>query len=120
MNTETKHNQSQLVPHRWAEVIKAWADGKEIQWKYYEGDWKTYNQSNGISASPAFNDQVYEWRIKPQAKTGWINIYNDGTLSNRVHKTEERCCDMARCANGGFAANLVAIIQITYTEGEGL
>lgn len=26
-------------PHKWAEVIKAWADGKPIQFKVGESEW---------------------------------------------------------------------------------
>ena len=120
--TETKSDQSQPMPHRWAEVIKAWADGKEIQWRYVEpgNNWVTYSSADRPSTMLFSADQSCEWRIKPETKTGWIIIYNDNTLSKLIHETEERCRYMSICANGGIAANIAAIIPITYTEGEGL
>lgn len=30
-------------PHKWSEVIKAWADGKPIQFKIGENDWEDYD-----------------------------------------------------------------------------
>ena len=114
MTTETKHNQ----PHPWAEVIKAWADGMKIQYKLpNETNWEDADQSDVYHL--VANTTRAEWRVKPKAKTGWIIIYNDNTLSKLIYETEERCRYMAMCANGGIAANIAAIIPITYTEGEG-
>lgn len=45
-------------PHKHAEIIKAWADGAEIEIKSYEGDWLTVYH-------PSFNGNR-EYRIKPQ------------------------------------------------------
>ena len=46
-------------PHKHAELIKAWADGAEIQWKDMQGDWNTGN--------PSWNEAT-EYRIKPEPK----------------------------------------------------
>lgn len=56
MTTERK-------PHKWAEVIKAWADGKEIQFKRL--DHKIWTDYLTLDV-PNFNDSSYEWRIKPR------------------------------------------------------
>lgn len=46
-------------PHPHAEVIKAWADGAEVEWRMNkEEDWKTI-------PSPMFN-KYYQYRVKPQ------------------------------------------------------
>lgn len=49
--------------HKWSEVIKAWADSKEIQFRHITHEiWVDYL----ISDVPNFNDSSYEWRIKPE------------------------------------------------------
>ena len=72
-------------PHKWAEVIKAWADGKTIQFRG-EGfpEWVDYDadalQKSQISAIfypfhvPRF-DLNFEWRVKPE------NIVREGEVS---------------------------------------
>lgn len=50
------------VPHRWSEAIKAWADGKEIQYKTITGSiWTDITPTN----YPRFDNPDLEWRIKP-------------------------------------------------------
>lgn len=60
-------------PHKYAEVIKAWADGKVIQFRKDERitcdcgwrDWKP----DFHNASPEFSNLIItEWRIKPEKK----------------------------------------------------
>lgn len=47
-----------MKPHKHCEVIKAWADGHEIQYKDFAGRW--------ISCpNPAFNESC-EYRAKPK------------------------------------------------------
>lgn len=54
-------------PHKYADVIKAWADGKDIQYsseplgKIEWKDWKDYMYRN-----PFFPDEQELWRIKPE------------------------------------------------------
>ena len=45
-------------PHKHAELIKAWADGAEIEWKNDVGIWL-------VAQWPEWNDKT-EYRIKPQ------------------------------------------------------
>lgn len=52
-------------PHRWAEVIKAWADGKAIQGRRIGSvEWHDFCAPGWL---PAFNGPDWEWRVKPQA-----------------------------------------------------
>ena len=49
------------TPHKWADVIKAWADGKEVQCAHRRApeEW--------ISAHlPNFYSEHFIWRIKPE------------------------------------------------------
>lgn len=49
-------------PHKWAEVIKAWADGKEVQCAYL------HEPEEWISAPlPNFHSEHFIWRIKPES-----------------------------------------------------
>lgn len=48
------------MKHKHAELIKAWADGAEIQYRHWGSDWKD-------STSPTW-DVHWEYRIKPEEK----------------------------------------------------
>lgn len=61
--------------HKWAEAIKAWADGKPIQFRISElGDWEDYHpdQLRKSNASALFHPfdvprfDLFEWRVKPE------------------------------------------------------
>lgn len=60
-------------PHKHADVIKAWADGAEIEWRENEhGDWRVDR-----SKVPAFDHMYYEFRVKPmEIPEGFIS-YSD-------------------------------------------
>ena len=50
-------------PHKWAQVIKAWADGKPIQFRHVSCEnWV----DNDISILPCFDNEYLEWRVKPK------------------------------------------------------
>lgn len=59
---KTKHS-----PHKYADVIKHWADGGEIQFKY-QGltNWRTYEFPKSF---PYVDSPDLIWRIKPEVKT---------------------------------------------------
>lgn len=66
MTTERK-------PHKWAEVIKAWADGKPIQVRFKNSTfWIDEEFDGGV---PLFNAPDREWRVKPE------NIVIEGEVS---------------------------------------
>jgi hypothetical protein len=59
-----------MTRHKHADVIHAWADGAEIQYRRYkEEQWVDVD-------SPCFNPG-FEYRIKPRIvkRDGWVNIY---------------------------------------------
>jgi hypothetical protein len=49
-----------MKPHKHAELIKAWADGHQIQ-IFDHGTWLDYREND----TPAWNPE-YQYRIKPQ------------------------------------------------------
>lgn len=54
-------------PHKYADVIKHWADGGEIQFKYQgPTDWETYAFPESF---PHVGSPYFIWRIKPEVKT---------------------------------------------------
>lgn len=56
--------------HRWHDVIVAWAEGNEIQYKWPDGDWIDFKHSNEeLNTFPAFNVERIKWRIKPKTIT---------------------------------------------------
>ncbi len=54
------------------EVIRAWLEGKTVQYRWKEGvEWEDHNMSD--YGTPNFLDQEDEgtWRIKPEIKVLW-------------------------------------------------
>ena len=113
-------NNTNPTPHRWAEVIKAWAEGKTIQCRSVDmigSKWADSDPSNDTMYGPWHNRKDLEWRIKPEVKTGWITIHNYGGESyagNTIYESQQ-------LANKTTAhTGVIACIPITYTPGEGL
>lgn len=51
------------TPHKYVEVIKAWADGYQIQFRYLyrDDEWRDFAMDN-----PGWNNAGIEWRVKPE------------------------------------------------------
>ena len=57
------------TPHKHAEVIKAWADGEQIQYRDRpDADWKNCHPSWALD---------YEYRVKPEPLIIYATIKND-------------------------------------------
>lgn len=67
-------------PHKWAEAIKAWADGKPIQLKNQRGlnEWVDY-EGEGYRIPPDFGSSYFEWRVKPK------NIVIEGCITRNPY-----------------------------------
>ncbi len=88
-------------PHKHAELIKAWADGAEIE--YYEdfyGSWKP-------ACSPAWIEDI-EYRIKPHVEKKFIF----------AQYFQDAGCVPARIWNEGENKLGIPIIQVTLTNGK--
>lgn len=93
-----------------AEVMLAYAEGRQIQIKLNpESEWEDIN-------NPSFR-AFSEYRVKPETKTGWINIYESGTgiKTGCVHDTKE-----IAVGERNTTRECIACIEIHYTPGEGL
>jgi len=96
-------------PHKWAEVIKAWAEGREIQCRFIGGGWPwdTFVREG----MPSFDHSELEWRVKPVTRVLWMNIYDDDAIISHFTKEEADLeCDDGR----------IACVRVEFTEGEGL
>jgi hypothetical protein len=65
-----------MAQHKWHKEIKAWADGAEIEVKWFEdkGSDRWHKAEN-----PYWNTTDSEYRIKPQPKEPqYLYVYNDG------------------------------------------
>jgi len=66
-------------PHKWAKEIKAWADGAEIEVRWFENKFRNrwYKAEN-----PDWNTIDSEYRIKPQPKEPqYLYVYEDSFFS---------------------------------------
>jgi len=59
-------NETKQTPHPNAEVIKAWADGKEIE-RYHLtlSRWVKFIDGGGVYGGPWHDSDPTTWRIKP-------------------------------------------------------
>lgn len=71
-----------MKPHKHAELIKAWADGAEIEWRtwYNNGTWSNWT----LDKDPRWGNQYAEYRIKPEPKPDVV-MYSR-VLSVQKHK----------------------------------
>lgn len=60
------------TPHKHAEIIKAWADGEDIEVEHGTG-WSPW-----VLDKPPYHEDL-RFRIKPKRvkREGWVNVYGD-------------------------------------------
>ena len=99
------------TPHPHRDMIKAWADGEDIEYKV-PGDttWRT-------SETPCFEPD-YQYRIKSKIvkREGWVNIYRahgcEIPSAATVHATEGLAKTYA------VSDGLVATVRVEWEEAE--
>lgn len=99
-------------------IIVAFAEGKTLQYKSAvtpERGWVEYDPLKHTTWGLfAHNPNYYDWRIKPEKKTGWIAIHKDGLRVTGV-------CTSAFSAISQFGAiHTAACLPIEYEEGQNL
>ena len=70
-----------MKPHKHAKLIKAWADGAEIEQRYVledEDDWIT----EWHKFDECWEDDAWEYRIKPEPKVDVV-MYGIATYKNK-------------------------------------
>lgn len=112
------------MTHPNAEILRAIAEGKEVQWKNTNASGKWHDlylvgrrEEAAIICLLQGADHL-QWRIKPEKKTGWINVYVSEHIATSRHAI---IWDTKQEADKNADHNSrIACIQITYEEGEGL
>jgi len=56
-----------MKPNKWAKEIHAWADGAEIEYRYFDDLIGEYTEW-AKDPTPIWHDDDFEFRIKPQPK----------------------------------------------------
>lgn len=97
--------------HKWADVLIAYAEGRKVQVRHLgDTEWVTTGNLASI------NHPNYEYRIKPEKKTGWVNIYKGDYM-----RVGQVYCSRTDADNGSDSSvERLACIQIQFEEGEGL
>lgn len=97
------------TPHKWAEVIKAWADGAEIQCRVANSHLSTtWHSYKGLNDIPSWNQTILEFRVKPEKSAG--QVYFE---TNYGHTWERVSQEMKGLYNKGAEAVINA-----YKAGE--
>lgn len=97
-------------PHKHADVLIAIAEGKQVQ--YMSPSVHKWVTSPPHTSGNPINFPEYEWRIKPELITVWINVYPDYFHIVRYENKEE--------ADKVASPYRIACTKLTYTPGEGL
>ena len=72
------------TPHKHAEVIKAWADGKTIQFKARDPDeWDDANCNSASKHLMFYTDYFY--RIKPEEVVDYALVYANGVVASQFY-----------------------------------
>ena len=72
-------------PHKHAEIIKAWADGAEVEYRFHNGqkgwsEWKIHEQDK-----PFLSGSWWEYRIKPEPTPDVVKTYNVSLSGSWTH-----------------------------------
>lgn len=87
-------SENKYTPHVHAEAIKAWADGKPIEWRLKgESNWiRLY------TPTPAWSD-TNEYRVKPEEVVDYTVVFGSGTPGANFRATKEELWEYYRNTN---------------------
>lgn len=68
-----------MAQHKHAEVLRAIADGKEVQWSSIQGEW--HDRIGGLNP---MSDEDISWRIKPEPKQHVVYYGSLGGIGNLI------------------------------------
>jgi len=95
------------TPHKHRDVIIAWAEGEEIEWKYQTSErWFSL-----CGDSPDWGSSDCNFRIKPKLvkREGWVNVYGEFISGGAIHPTKELAIARASCP-------ITATVRIEWEE----
>lgn len=76
----TREQAKSLLP-----VIQAFADGKDVQVRVDGGQWITRHSKEVPYLN--FDNESWEWRVKPQPREWWIIQFSNGVTSVHNNKS---------------------------------
>ncbi len=93
-------------------VMNAWLDGKTIQVHnpVYVEEWRTI----GEDEIPKFNFELNQYRVKPEKKVAYINLYN-ATITHEPHVFQH---PTRVKADANADRDCVARVRVEYVEGQ--
>ena len=95
-----------MKPHKHAELIKAWADGAEIQQRHLINNIPT----NWYEFADDWNCEISEFRIKPEPKPDVVKYGEAGYV---------KCLDMYKVLNLFQEKNRHHNLKLTFDGGTG-
>lgn len=88
------------TPHVHAETIKAWADGKPVEWrKHPSKDWL-------VVENPGFLKE-HEYRIKPEEVVDYALVYANGVVAGQFYPSTDDINTFTRASNYDFRQGFV-------------
>lgn len=100
-----------MKPRKHSELIKAWADGHEIQFKNDFGCWQKVDL-------PLWEEDV-EYRIKPRMikREGWVNLYKSSTgMAQAGYLIYETIIEADEASKAD--ARLITTVKVEWEEEE--
>lgn len=79
-----------MTEHPLADILRAVADGRAVQYKSLGWGWRDYDETSA-GPTPLTYQREYKWRIKPEPRKPrefWINIY-DNEFDDYAYLTKE-------------------------------
>lgn len=74
--------EKKYTPHVHAEIIKAWADGKTIEWrKDATSAWRLVEYPNFV--------KEYQYRVNPEELVDYTIVFSEGTAGANYRSTKE-------------------------------
>lgn len=70
-------------------ILQAFAEGKPIQIRIRGEDWSNCHNTDDFILYDEMQENDYEYRIKPEKKSGWVLVYPDGSMSHPFVTKEE-------------------------------
>lgn len=113
------------TPHPYAAILRAIADGKEIQvcsTTVKPSLWEDCTATFCLNRIESGAKEFYDFRIKPETKTIWVLFYHalgDGADYTRAYGAANKDAVYAFIANTPHITPK-GIREISYTPGEGL
>jgi hypothetical protein len=104
------------MEHKHAAILRAIADGKEIQWCSAAARPGTWIPCSDDTFFYYRSTAGYQFRVKPERISAWLNIYHRKAW---IYATKEAADDASR-VDRQYGEGRIACIPVEFNEGDGL